>query len=101
MNSASSSFADDMQKPLTEWHTEYLCVPWAENLKLLPENAIHISKEEYEDFVDKLNNPPKPNERLMKLMADDFLQQLKCEVSKSMGVPKHLSDIDPRKAAVV
>jgi oligoribonuclease NrnB/cAMP/cGMP phosphodiesterase (DHH superfamily) len=80
------------------------------------ENVVHLSQEEYDKFVDKLNNPPVPNEALKKAFTDaqsaegmqqlwqhseNYLQQLKHEVSKSVGIPKHLGDIDPRNATVV
>ena len=115
MNSPSSSFADKSHPPmeLTEEHRKQFAAMWN---NVPPENTVYLSQEEYDKFVDKLNNPPVPNEALKKASTDaqaaegmqrlwqhseNYLQQLKHEVSKSVGIPKHLGDIDPRNATVV
>lgn len=76
------------------------------------ENVVHLSQEEYDAFVSKLNNPPVPNEALKKAFADEqavkgmqqlwqhsenYLQQLRQEIHKKMGVPENLAvdDLPP------
>ena len=70
------------------------------------ENVVHLSQEEYDKFVDKLNNPPVPNDALKKAFADEqavegmqqlwrhsenYLQQLRQEIHKKVGVPENLA----------
>ena len=128
MNSPSSSFADKsiLSHPpmeLTDEEKKQFAAMW-DNVP--PENVVYLSQEEYDKFVDKLNNPPEPNERLVKFLtqpsmleklaadeqavkgmqqlwkhSENYLEQLKLEISKNMGIPKHLGGIDPRKATVV
>ncbi len=111
MNSPSSSFADKSHPPmeLTEEHRKQFAAMW-DNVP--SENVVHLSQEEYDAFVSKLNNPPVPNEALKKAFADDrtakgmqqlwqhsenYLQQLRQEIHKKMGVPENLAvdDLPP------
>ena len=81
-----------------------------------PENTITLSPEESKAFIEKLNNPPAPNERLVKFLvqpsvleklstdeqatngmqqlwqhSENYLQQLRQEIHKKMGVPENLA----------
>ena len=111
MNSPSSSFADKsiLSHPpmeLTDEEKNQFAAMW-DNVP--SENVVHLSQEEYDAFVSKLNNPPVPNEALKKAFADDrtakdmqqlwqlsekYLQQLRQEVHKQMGVPENLASDD-------
>lgn len=67
MNTPSSSSLTVPPMELSEEDRQWALKLW-ENRP--PENVIYLSKEEYDKFVDKLNNPPAPNERLVKLMTE-------------------------------
>ena len=41
-----------------------------EDLILQEENIFYLSEEEYDKFVELLNNPPAPNEALKKLVQE-------------------------------
>ncbi len=108
MNSSSSSFADKsiLSHPpmeLTDEEKKQFAAMW-DNVP--PENVVYLSQEEYDKFVDKLNNPPVPNDALKKAFADEqavegmqqlwqhsenYLQQLRQEIHKKVGVPENLA----------
>jgi uncharacterized protein (DUF1778 family) len=84
-----------------------------------PENTITLNAEESKVFAEWLNNPQPPNERLIKFLttpsvleklsadeqatkgmqrlwqhSENYLQQLRQEVHKQMGVPENLASDD-------
>lgn len=118
MTAPSSSFADKsiLSHPpmeLTDEEKKQFAAMW-DNVP--PENTITLSPEESKAFIEKLNNPPAPNERLVKFLvqpsvleklstdeqstngmqqlwqhSENYLQQLRQEVHKQMGVPENLA----------
>lgn len=121
MNSPSSSFSDPnilshSPMELTDEEKKQFAAMW-DNVP--PENTITLSPEESKAFIEKLSNPPPPNERLIKFLtnpsvleklsadeqatkgmqrlwqhSENYLQQLRQEVHKQMGVPENLASDD-------
>ena len=126
MNEPSSSFADKSvlshsPMELTDEEKKQFAAMWDWD-NVPPENTITLSPEESKAFIEKLNNPPPPNERLIKFMttpsvleklstdeqatngmqqlwqhSENYLQQLRQEIHKKMGVPENLAvdDLPP------
>ena len=70
MNTPSSSFADkSILSKLTEEQRKQFSSMWN---NVPRENILYLSQEEYDDFVDKLNNPdPESVRRLKEFLSSD------------------------------